>query len=219
MKAGNTSGFGAGPTIFIVDDDESLRRGLARLMRSHGWDVEDFESAREFLERPAYTGIGCAVLDVRMPDMTGPELQAQLLARGDPLPLVFLSACNDVATAVHAMKMGGADFLTKPVDERVLLHAIHDGLSRHSAGLTSRRQREEVETRLSRLSPREREVMHLVAGGLLNKLIADQLGISIGTVKVHRGRVMEKMEVRSVAELVHLCSLADAGPGQRGRSA
>jgi FixJ family two-component response regulator len=223
MKSGDTrdSAMGA-PTVFIVDDDDSLRRGLARLVRSEGWDVEAFASGREFLERPTYAGIGCAVLDVCMPGMTGPELHAQMLARDIGLPVIFLTAFGDVPTAVRALKMGSIDFLTKPVEDGVLLQSIRDGIERHVVDQATQRQHREVAGRLSRLSPREREVMRLVTGGLLNKLIAARLGISLQTVKVHRARVMEKMKARSVAELVHICELegiAQLDPCPRGRAA
>lgn len=205
--AGNAS---IGPaTIFVVDDDESLRRGLARLMRSAGWNVETFDSAHAFLDRSTFTGTGCVVIDVQMPGMTGPQLHALMSKRGISLPVFFLTAHGDVPTGVQAMKRGAVDFLLKPVDDEVLLNAIRQGTERHIAAQAEQRQRREIDVRLSRLSPREREVLEFVIGGHLNKQIADKMGISLKTVKAHRARVMEKMQADSVAALVHLCWTAN----------
>lgn len=193
------------PTVFVVDDDASLRRSLARLVRSAGWNVEAFASGREFLERGAYDGTGCVVMDVQMPGMTGPELHGLMTDRDISLPVVFLTGHGNLPTGVQAMKRGAVDFLTKPVDDETLLQTIRQGIERHAVGQTDQRRRQDVEVRLSRLSPREREVLTFVIGGHLNKQIADTMGISLKTVKAHRARVMEKMEADSLAELVHLC--------------
>jgi FixJ family two-component response regulator len=202
------------PTVFVVDDDSSLRRGLGRLLRSAGWNVETFASAREYLERPAYAGAGCVIVDVRMPEMTGPELQAQMAARGISLPVVFLTGYCDLAIGVRAMKMGALDFLVKPVDDVTLLQAVRQGLERHAADQASKRQRKHINDRLLRVSPREREVLQWVIAGHPNKQIADRMAITLKTVKVHRAHVMEKMQVRSVAELVHLCETVGMGMAQ-----
>jgi RNA polymerase sigma factor (sigma-70 family) len=199
------------PTVFVVDDDSSLRRGVARLLRSAGWNVETFASAREFLERPPYAGTGCVMVDVRMPVMTGPELQAQMAARGISLPVVFLTGYCDLATGIHAMKMGAVDFLVKPVDDETLLQTIRQGVERHATHQVEQRQHQHISERLLRVSPREREVLQLVIAGHPNRRIADKMGISLKTVKVHRARVMDKMQVRSVAELVHLCETVGMG--------
>lgn len=193
------------PTIFVVDDDASLRRAVARLLRTEGWNVETFDSADQFLDRPAFDGPGCVLLDVSMPGLSGPQAHAEMLARGLTLPVIFLTAHGELPTGIEAMKRGAVDFLVKPADDGVLLQVLRQALERHAQQHVERLHRREVEARLARLSPREHAVLLLVLEGLLNKLIADRLGISIKTVKVHRARVMEKMEARSVAALVHQC--------------
>ncbi|HEV8017211.1 MAG TPA: response regulator [Steroidobacteraceae bacterium] len=208
-------------TIFIVDDDESLRRSLARTLRAEGWTVEAFASAREFLQRPPYLGMGCVVLDVCLPELTGPELHIEMLARGIRLPVVFLTGHGDVPTSVSAMKRGAVDFLTKPVDQATLLCTVAEAVERHGAERHDRQRREATDGRLARLSPREREVMNHVIAGSLNKQIAQSMGITLKTVKVHRAHVMQKMGVNSVAALVHLCdgarpSTRALGVGQTG---
>jgi len=196
------------PTVFVVDDDAGLCRSLARLIRSAGWNVETFTSAHDFLDRQAHGGTGCVLMDVQMPGMTGPELHRRMTDRGISLPVVFLSGHGDLPMGVQAMKRGAVDFLSKPVDDETLLQTLRQGIERHAIAQADRRRRQEIELRLARLSPREREVLKLVIGGHLNKQVADKMGISIKTVKVHRARVMEKMEVDSLAALVHLCENA-----------
>ncbi len=199
-------------TVFVVDDDGSVRQGLMRLLRSAGWNVETFSSAREFLERAPFSETGCVVLDVRMPEMTGPELHDRMRDRGLSLPIIFLTGHGDVPTSVQAMKRGAVDFLLKPVDEEVLFQTIARAVERHSTEQARDSERQSIVARLARLSSREREVLERVIRGHLNKQIASALGISEKTVKVHRGRVMEKMEAGSVAELVRLCEAAGIGP-------
>jgi len=196
------------PTIFVIDDDSSVRRSLARLIHSAGWNVEPYASAREFLDRPAYAGSGCVVLDVRMPEMNGPELHEWMTAHGIFLPVIFLTAHGDLPTGIQAMKRGAVDFLQKPVDDVLLLQTIQKAIEKHGSEQKHQQQKHEVDIRLSRLSPREREVLEQVISGQLNKQIADSMGISIKTVKVHRARVMEKLEVDSLAALVHICEAA-----------
>lgn len=197
-----------GTTIFVVDDDSAVRSGLARLIRSAGWNVEPIASAHEFLERAPTAGTGCVVLDVHMPDMTGPELYERLIESGISIPVIFLTGHGDVNTGVRAMKKGAVDFLLKPVDDEVLLKAIEQAVERHAIESRRSRERDGILARLGLLSEREREVLVHVLQGRLNKQIGADLGIAEKTVKVHRGRVMEKMQVRSVAELVHLCEIA-----------
>lgn len=206
----------AAPTIFVIDDDEDVRTSLSRLLRAAGWQVETFASADQFLERPAYPGTGCVLLDVDMPGMTGPCLHQTMLARGIDLPVIFLTGKGDVPTTVQAMKRGAVDFLLKPVENDALFAAIDVALRRHACDQAHRREQLGIATRLVRLSAREREVMELVVLGRLNKQIAAELGIAEKTVKIHRGRVMEKMEVRSVAALVHLLDRADARAAAAG---
>ena len=199
-------------TVFVIDDDENICKSLERLIRSAGYRVEVFTSASAFLDRPAYHGTGCLLLDVNMPGMTGPELHDRLVTTGSSIPMIFLTAHGDIPTGVQAIKKGAMDFLLKPVDDEILLQAIASAVKRHASIQNGERKEQEIDTRLARLSHREREVLEYVIGGCLNKQIAAALGISEKTVKVHRARVMEKMEVRSVAELVRLCDSANLPP-------
>lgn len=199
---------GMTPKIFVVDDDSSVRAALSRLMESMGWQVKAYASALEFLEGDREVGLGCVILDVQMPEVTGPQLQELMLLHGIDLPVIFLTAHGTLPTGIRAMKQGAVDFLQKPVDEAALFAAVEQALERHRLQLHHRRQIHEIHELISRLSRREREVMRYVLDGRLNKQIADAMGISMTTVKKHRARVMEKMAVNSVAELVHLCDQA-----------
>jgi FixJ family two-component response regulator len=199
-------------SVFVVDDDPSVRRALARLFRAAGWNAETFASAREFIERLSHPGAGCIVLDVNMPGMTGPELHTLLSDGGFTFPVVFLTAHGDVPTGISAMKKGAIDFLLKPVDDAVLLETVRNAISRHAEAIVRDGERQEILARVSSLSSREREVMDHVVRGRLNKQIAADMNISLKTVKVHRGRAMAKMRVRSVAELVHACEFAGIKP-------
>jgi len=200
------------PTVFIIDDDPSARRGLTRLVRAAGINVESFSSAGDFLESGKFEGPGCIVLDVRMPEMTGPELQTELDEAEYSIPIIFLSAHADVETAAEAMKNGAVDFLTKPVDRDDLLGAIHTSLAKDAENRAQRAELSTIQEQIDTLTPREHEVMTYVIAGMLNKQIATELGISEETVKIHRGRVMQKLEVESVAELVRLCEKAGIAP-------
>ena len=202
------------PTVFIVDDDESLRRSLVRLIRAEGYIAESYDSAKAFIEREPFTGVGCLLLDVRMPGISGPELHAELLERNVSLPVVFLTAHGDLLTGIGAMKKGAVDFLQKPVDDELLLQTLHLAIQRHATQQRHGQEMQGIESCLAALSKREREVLKHVIDGRLNKQIADDMGISIKTVKVHRGHVMEKMAVDSLAELVHLCERASHATGR-----
>jgi RNA polymerase sigma factor (sigma-70 family) len=206
-------------TVYIVDDDENFARGLGRLIRAAGWDPHPFGSAADFLAAAADvdSSAGCVLLDVRMPGMKGPDLYRAMLARGIDLPVIFLTGHGDVPTSVDAMKLGAVDFLEKPVGGEVLVRAIRAALARQAERRLQDEGRREIEARLAKLSPREREVMSHVIAGRLNKQIAADLGISLKTVKVHRAKVMEKTGVGSVAALVDLCRAAGmpAVPSQR----
>jgi FixJ family two-component response regulator len=191
-------------TVFVVDDDASMRRGLERLLRSFGYAVEGYASATAFLARPPATDIACLVLDLRMPGMDGLDLQGRLAARGDDLPVVFVSGHGDVQSSVRAMKAGALDFLTKPFDESVLRAAIERALDWNAERRASRAGLAALRARFETLTPREREVSREVAEGRLNKQIAERLGTSEKTIKVHRARVMEKLGARSVVELVRI---------------
>ena len=199
-------------TIFVIDDDADVRRALGRLMRSAGWVAESFSSADDFLARLPYDGVGCILLDVLMPGMSGPELQDRMLAMGVSLPVIYLTGHADVQMSVHAMKNGAMDILLKPAQDEVVLEAIRTAIERHASIKAGDSKRIDIEARMSRLSAREREVMVCVISGRLNKQIAGDLGITEKTVKAHRARVMEKIETRSVAELVRLCTAVGIVP-------
>ena len=192
------------PMVFVVDDDPSVRRSLTRVLASAGYTVEAFASAKEFLAREPYAGPCCLVLDVRMPGLNGLELQETLASAGRRMSIVFVTGHVDVPMSVRAMKRGATDLLTKPVDAKDLLAAIQRCVTKDVEDRGEEARVAEVRTRVKRLSPRETEVFALVVTGMLNKQIASALGISEKTIKVHRARVMEKMQARSVAELVRL---------------
>jgi two-component system response regulator FixJ len=199
-------------TVFIVDDDDSVRRSLSRLLRAEGFGTEDFESASAYLERDEYDGVGCILLDINMPEMSGMELQARLADLGHALPVVFLTGHGDVTNSVVAMKRGALDFLTKPVDEADLLRAVRQALEHHGHVREVANQRSSILDQINSLTPREQQVMGHLITGAFNKVIADRLQIAVKTVKVHRAHIMEKMGVRSAAELLHLCHLGGIEP-------
>jgi FixJ family two-component response regulator len=194
------------PSVFLVDDDSSVRTALSRLIKSAGYAVQAFASARDFLDywRTCDGARGCLVLDVRMPGLSGLDLQHELLATNTLLPIIFITGHGDIPMSVQAMKDGAVDFLPKPVEDTQLLKAIEQALARADQEIGERQELEDIQRRLETLTPREREVMDLVVRGLLNKQIAFELGTVEKTVKVHRARVMEKMEVQSLAELVRI---------------
>jgi FixJ family two-component response regulator len=194
--------------IFIVDDDASVRKSLARVMTSAGYAVEAFASAREFLERAPLAGPGCLVLDVRMPGLSGLDLQEALAGTSRRIPIVFITGHGDISMSVKAMKSGAADFLTKPYDVEQLLAAVDRAVTKDVETLGEEGRTAEILDRVEQLTPRETEVFALVVTGMLNKQIAGALGIGEKTVKVHRARVMEKMQAGSVAELVRLADRA-----------
>ncbi len=194
------------PTVCVVDDDASVRKALSRLIRSAGFNVEAFSSAKDFLGRKTSDGYGCLVLDIQMPGMNGLDLKALLDRVEDSLPIIFITGHGDIPMGVRAMKTGAVDFLVKPFDDRELLDAIAVALSRDKAASQKRGRDDKLRKRVETLTPREREVMALVVTGMLNKQIAAELGIAEGTVKAHRGRVMTKMGITSVAALVSLCA-------------
>ena len=201
-----TDKFPPGPVVCVVDDDASVRESLVRLLAAQGWTVVSYATAQEFIERQPLAAVGCIVLDYQMPGMSGLELQQHLAGFSAAPPVVFLTGHGDLAAGVHAMKLGAVDFLVKPPDALLLYEAVLKALARHAAESARTRSREASLKRLGRLSAREREVMLQVVRGRLNKQIAADLDIALQTVKQHRGRVMEKMQVRSVAELVQVCA-------------
>jgi FixJ family two-component response regulator len=200
--------------VCVVDDDESIRRGLSRLFRSVRLPSETFDSAKAYLDRPAYNGPSCLVLDVCMPGLDGLELQRTLANRAEQI--IFLTGHGDVPMCAKAMKSGAVDFLAKPVDDGELLSAVDRALVRSAETRKAFALRSAARTLLDTLTPREFEVMQRVIAGALNKQIADDLGAAEKTVKIHRGRVMEKMGVASVAELVRLAQNAGVAPVATG---
>jgi FixJ family two-component response regulator len=196
------------PRVFVVDDNPSVRKSLARVLAAVGYTVEAFASAREFLARPPHPGPCCLVLDVRMPGLSGIQLQEMLAATGRRLSIVFVTGHADVPTSVRAMKAGAVDLLTKPVDAQDLIVAIQRAVTRDELDRVAEARRTEIQRRVSLLTARETEVFALVVTGMLNKQIGAALGIGEKTVKVHRARVMEKMRAGSVAELVRLADEA-----------
>lgn len=192
---------GSAPTVHVVDDDESLRTALAGLLRVSGYEVHAYASAGEFLCADLASLRGCILLDLRMPGPDGLALQATLTKRGCRLPIVFMSAHGDIPASVRAMKGGASDFLTKPVERTELLAALEAAHARFDARAAGEDHLAQVRERYSQLTRREREVFAAVAAGRLNKQIAGDLGISLRTVKIHRGRVMEKLQADSPATL------------------
>jgi len=193
---------GPAPVAFVVDADISVRQSLKVLIRSAGWQAESFASAREFLARARTSVPSCLILDAFLPDMSGLELQERITAERSGMPMIFLSGRCDIQTTVKAMKAGAMEFLTKPVDQEMLLNAIGQAIKRSEAVLGRENEMQALRSNYGSLTSREREVMTLVASGLLNKQVGGELGISEITVKAHRGNVMRKMRADSFADLV-----------------
>jgi FixJ family two-component response regulator len=192
------------PAVFVVDDDEALCESLQWLLEPEGLRVRTFSSAEVFLSQVSPRQAGCLVLDVRMRGMSGLDLQARLVESGATMPVIILTGHGDVPMAVRAVKAGALEFLEKPVNDQVLLGCIRRALAEDAAARAQRAAREDAQTRIRTLTPREREVMELVVTGYANKRIASRLGICEKTVEVHRRRVMQKMGVRTAVDLVRL---------------
>jgi len=190
--------------VFVVDDDESVRESLGGLIRSAGLRVETFASAQQFLAGPRADAPSCLVLDVHLPGLSGLELQKRMAEANIEFPIIFITGRGDIPTTVRAMKAGAVEFLTKPFRDHDLLDAIGQAIERDRAARRLQAETAELRGRYESLTPREREVMGLVVSGLLNKQIAAELGINEGTVKVHRGQVMQKMRAASLADLVRM---------------
>ena len=199
-------------TVFVVDDDDSVRKSLSRLFRSAGMTVETFASAQNFLDRAHFDGNGCLVLDLKMPGLSGHDLHRELLKADYSMPVVYLTGHGDIPTGVQAIKEGAVDFLTKPVNDQQLLDAVQAALEKDADDRRAHCATLRIRVRLSTLTAREHEVLTYVISGMLNKQIAAALKISEKTVKVHRGRVTEKLGVYSVAELVRLAETAGVLP-------
>ena len=192
------------PIVFVVDDDLSVRRTTERLIRSIGLEVQTFTSAREFLKSSRPEGPACLVLDVRMPGLSGMDLQRELARSEIHIPIIFLTAHGDIPMSVRAMKEGAAEFLTKPFRSRSLLDAIRAAIDRDRAASKERSEIEALRQRYEQLTPREREVLPLVAAGLLNKQVAGKLDTTERTIKFHRAHIMQKTHAESVADLVRM---------------
>ena len=201
----------AHPLVYVIDDDLSMRKAIGRLLESEDYPVELLTGAREFLARAPHTGPSCVILDLNMPGLTGLELQEALAGRGRAEQVIFITGGASVPTCAQAMKAGAVDYLSKPFQDEDLL-SVKRALERSSEQWLQRLQRKEVRDRLATLTPREFDVLKGVVAGMLNKQIASQFGATEGTIKVHRGRVMEKMGATSVAELVILAQRAGIAP-------
>ncbi|HEX9265824.1 MAG TPA: response regulator [Candidatus Binatia bacterium] len=215
VKSASSPSLAAPSSVFLVDDDASVRRALARLIKSAGHSVQTFASAREFLDTQAGgDGAACLVLDVRMPGVTGIDLQRELQTLNRDVPIVFITGHGDIPMSVKAMKAGAVDFLQKPVKDKDLLKAIEQSLAQAARDQSRRAEIDQIQKRVESLTPRELEVMALVVTGMLNKQIAFKLGTVEKTIKVHRARVMAKMGVDSIAELVRLTEKINIHPAQ-----
>lgn len=195
-------------TVFVVDDDASVRKGVQRLLRSAGLSTEGYPSAQAFLDGHDRATIGCVILDLAMPGIDGLQLQEALADSGSVLPIVFLTGHGDIPTSVRAMKHGAVDFLTKPVSDDMLLDTVRHAIERARVLEQERRKKCDIERRLATLTPREREVLPHLVRGRLNKQIAADLGTVEKTIKVHRGRIMQKMQVRTLVALARLVQQA-----------
>jgi FixJ family two-component response regulator len=201
------------PTVFLVDDEPQLLRALARLLREDGWQTASYESAEAFLAQWDASMPGCLVLDVTMPGLDGLALQRHLAETAPTLPIVFLTAHGDIPMSVRAVKAGAVDFLTKPVAAEVLLAAVRTAVAQDAQARRALADTAALRQRFASLTGREREVLAALAAGKLNKQIAAELGIALQTVKFHRARIMERVQARTVAELMHLAARVGMSPG------
>lgn len=192
------------PTVFIVDDDEGVRDALSLLITTTGHNVETYGSAHAFLDQYHASRPGCLILDMRLPDLGGLEVLDQLAGRHSPLPVIILTGHGDVPAAVHAMKVGAMDFIEKPFDSEQLLARIDQAIEHDRRNRSQSADQAQLAARIALLTPREREIMELIVSGKANKVIAIELEISERTVELHRSRLMKKMAVRSLAELIHI---------------
>src|SRR5881409_2050451 len=198
--------------VFAIDDDASVRKGVARLLRSAGYKSEIFESASDFLARPLHSGPSCVIVDVQMPGINGMDLQETLIQHRREEQLVFITGHGDIPMCAQAMKAGAVDFLRKPFRDDELLQCVENALIRSAEQRRRNAEKDEARRLLDLLTPREFEVMQLVITGMLNKQVGGELGVAEKTVKVHRGRLMQKLGVTSVAELLQLVQKAEVPP-------
>jgi FixJ family two-component response regulator len=201
--------------VYVVDDDVSVRESLESLIVFEGWEPRTFVSAEDFLSCTPSPGPSCLILDVTLPDLNGLDLQTRLAEDRADMPIIFITGYGDIPMSVKAMKAGAAEFLTKPYTDEVLIKAVGAALERSRAAVSVSQEDQALRDRYATLSPREREVMALVISGLLNKQIGGELGISEITVKAHRGRVMEKMQVRALADLVRMAAKLGLAPSAK----
>jgi FixJ family two-component response regulator len=192
------------PTVVVVDDDVSVRESLELLIQNEGWHPALFESAQDFLTQLPNVVASCLILDVNLPDLSGLDIQQRISDAKSSTPIIFITGYGDIPTSVRAMKAGAAEFLTKPIDDAVIIEAIRTAILRSQANLKQEGAQRQLQDRLASLSKREREVMNLVVKGLMNKQVGFQLDISEITVKAHRGRVMEKMHATTFVDLVNM---------------
>lgn len=203
------------PIVYLVDDDASIRKSLERLLCSADYRVEVFASAEDFLQFKKYKRPGCVVLDIRMPGLSGIDLQEEIFKRQIFLPIIFITGHGDIPTSVHAMKKGAVDFLTKPFNDKELLNAIDKALKKDVENVKNTKIVASIQRRIKTLTPREFEILRWIITGMLNKQVAYVLHITEKTVKVHRGCVMRKMGVKSIAELVRLTQKAGIPPAKK----
>jgi FixJ family two-component response regulator len=206
----------ASAIVYVVDDDEDVRKALGRLLTSAGWNVVDFESPRAFLDGFDRATCSCLVLDLAMPEIGGLDLQRMLEPEARTLPIVFLTGHGDVASSVQAMKHGAMDFLQKPVDDEVLLAAVASAMTKAQSLRSAEDEHRRLASVIAALTPRERQVLEGIAAGRLNKQIAGDIGIAEKTIKYHRGNLMRKIKVRNVAELLKVAQRAGIGRTQAG---
>ena len=200
------------PIVFIVDDDDSVRKALTRLIKSVDLNAEAFASAHDFLKRESHNGPACLILDMRMPGLSGLDLQDELVAAGRTLPIIFISAHGSIPISVRAMKAGAVDFIEKPFEDQTLLDAINQSLKKDRLAKLEQAELREIQQRVDSLTPREREVFAHVVSGELNKQIAFKLGTTERTIKAHRARVMKKMQAKSLADLIRLAERVSPCP-------